>query len=278
MTDAATFPAPLEGRGATASAPRLRVGAAWIVAIATELVILAGILSGTVPLAVGLAIHGALCVGLLVLARQQHGSVDPGLALLAVWTLLTGPFGPLIAAIGSLARRASSSGLDARFDDLLAGDPEDPATLRVSDLCDALADGRINTSPPRGIKPLLQTLESGNQAEALAALRAASTDFGPDLAPVIRRATVSDDAAVRVLAATVLANLKKDFSDRVSAARLTVEQAPDDSAARHALFDACMAYANSGLLSDDLASEMRRTAFSYGEVPSHAGPAVEEAG
>ncbi len=227
----------------------------------------AGLLAGTVlaGLATGpaLAGHVLICATLAVMARPDAtGAMDTDLAGLAVWTLLAGPFGPLLAAAVSMARHAAPSDtLEERFDDLLEGQPGDPATLHIGELCDALDDGRLGTDAPEGLDPLLDAIEHGSQAEALAALRAVSMHFGPDLAPVVRRAAVSEDAAVRVLAATVLADLKKHYSDRVSAARRILDEDPGHHPARQALFEACMDYANSGLLSADLAGEMRRMAF-----------------
>jgi len=253
-----------------------------------ELALVWAAFENAVPIVLVAGLHFGLCATLLAFgikreataeAREAGGAphapwtLDANTVALALWTALTGPAGPVLALLVWLARWTGAGQPAADFDAFLAGDPEDPITRRTAEMESAILDGRLATGPPVGLVPLRDVIESGSQAEVLTALRAASKNFGPDLAPVIRKAAVSEDAAVRVMAATVLANLKKDFGDRIAAARDILDAAPGNAQARRAVFEACTNYARSGLLTDDLASEMRRTALAYAEAPHPVSPA-----
>ncbi len=172
---------------------------------------------------------------------------------LICWSLIAGPFGVLIAGIWHIAQSRRSRLPPFDIDEWFSGAPIDNRLVHVDATCEALRDHRYNFEAAEPLVAFTDCMTTGSQQERLAALRAIGTDYGPDFAPALRAATLNADAAVRVMAATVMASQKKRFSDRIAALELQVRVDPHNPKHSLCLAAVQLQYASAGLLDSELA-------------------------
>jgi len=166
---------------------------------------------------------------------------------LVVWTILGGPFGVAIAAMllvpqrSQVERAATASGVGAPSD----GHSE---LTRPELLHGLLLDRRLRIEHAHLIRPLLDVILDGTQIEKLDALGIVSKRYTPAFAPALRRALEDKDGAVRVLAATVLAQQHNGYTKRIGAIQAMVKETSEHAKHYSELAQAHLEYAQSGLL------------------------------
>lgn len=239
-----------------------------------SLAILPLVSSGRLSLLWWVAAHtGSILVSLTAAVRCEHRRERDALIWLSLWLALAGVFGLMVHAVsvyrrddptaqnaGDTDRQAVPAWLDLQ--DTTAASLVDDRDTLVEEVCARIRDNRFDLDLTEPTISLYDCMETGTQQEQLNALRVIANDYASDFAPIVQAATVSRDMAVRVMAATVMAKLRKRFADEVEAAeRCLAEQAADPELSRQ-LGEACLAYADSGLLSDELARRYRQRAES----------------
>ncbi len=207
------------------------------------------------PLAVG--VHLALCLnvalpGLRNIGRSAPGAERQGAMLqLAVWTALLGPFGALIGMTLLLPRAGTGSAASIADTAAAAAEP-DAMPSRLETLHNTLLDGRLRLDGAHAIRPLLDIIIEGTTAERLDALGLIAKHYLPAFAPALKRALQDPDTSVRVLAATVMAQLHNRHTKHIGALQDAAQAAPELKVWRM-LAEARLAYAASGLLEPDRA-------------------------
>jgi hypothetical protein len=209
------------------------------------------------------ALAGHLALSLVVALAGRPGSARPGrqgtVLQLAAWTALLGPFGALIGMTLVLPRgdvrgdAGDEAGAGAPSQGIITlGAEGDAVPGRLEALHNTLLDSRLRLGGARSVRPLLDILIEGTTAEKLDALGLIAKRYVPALAPALRRGLQDTDASVRVLAATVIAQLHNSHTKRIG----TLQEAMlsgSAPAAWRALGEARLAYAASGLLEADRA-------------------------
>jgi hypothetical protein len=197
-----------------------------------------------------------------------------------VWIFLAGPFGAFVVG-ALLVPRAASLGQD---DSLPAQTAAEPSELtQVEMLHSRLLDRRLRLEHAHHIRPLLDVMIDGTQLEKLDALRLVAKRYVPGLAPAIRRALEDKDAAVRVFAATVIAQQHNTHTKRIGALQTIAANAPECRDNWCKLAQAHADYAASGLLETSRAEAETRQAQTNmtraAQIAASAEPAlVGEAG
>lgn len=170
---------------------------------------------------------------------------------LAAWTTLMGPFGVLIGMMLFLPRAQVRAGTPQQGP-AMPDDEAESAPSRLETLRNNLSDGRLRLGGGHLIRPLLDVVIEGTVTEKLDALSLIAKRYVPGFAPALRRALQDSDGSVRVLAATVVAQLHNGHTRRIGALQNTVQAAPTPEVWR-ALGESRLAYAASGLLEADRA-------------------------
>lgn len=195
-----------------------------------------------------LGLHLGLCVATAACGRWWIGTSAAAVILqLVVWTALAGPFGSLIAVALIVPRRAAASDAEGTADTTFTIN-QGPELTRLELLHGSLLDRRLRLEHAYTIRPLLDVVIDGTQIEKLDALGLISKRFVPALAPILKRALEDKDAAVRVLAATVMAQQHNTFIKRIGALQATATEAPESARHWSELGQAHLTYAESGLL------------------------------
>jgi hypothetical protein len=199
-----------------------------------------------------LSVHAGLCAAALALGglwagrRHSHGreAADRTAMVLQLvaWTGLAGPFGAL-TAVGLLVPQNVGATGQAR--DGARGQAE---MSRLELLHGSLLDRRLRLETAHSIRSLMDVIIDGTQFEKLDALSLISKSFVPALAPPLKRALEDKDAAVRVLAATVMAQQHNIHMRLIGELRAGAEAAPESPALWRELGQAHRDYAGSGLL------------------------------
>lgn len=204
------------------------------------------------PHVYGLAHVGGLiagCVGVWWLPK--HAKAKPLAAVGVILTFVAGPFGSFcsLALLWPSHRLLPIAGP--------AGD--DPRHHHYETvMADLLAHRlQIRTLSPR---PLIDIFLVGSDDQQLTALGRMLKRFEPAMAATLRLALQSTEPSVRVLAATVIAKLHLDFSERIAALQVTAEMATAPGEAWNELAAACWAYAKSGLLDSTQCNELKARA------------------
>ena len=190
-----------------------------------------------------LLLHGILC-SMAVLSALTLARRIAWLQLIG-WTACLGPFGALIGAMLLLPRKADNT-------DLAEVAAPHPVPSRLTALHTAINDHRLRILGAHASRPLLDIVIEATTAEKLDALSLIAKRYTPALAPALKKALEDTDASVRVLAATVLAQLNNDHTRHIGALQ-NVTQATPTHASWRALGEARLAYAASGLLDADRA-------------------------
>ena len=139
-----------------------------------------------------------------------------------------------------------------QYANLTATAAPDPAHSRLTALHTAINDHRLRILGAHASRPLLDIVIEATTAEKLDALSLIAKRYTPAFAPALRKALEDADGSVRVLAATVMAQLNNDHTRHIGALQNTALAAPTGASWR-ALAEARLAYAASGLLDADRA-------------------------
>lgn len=227
----------------------------FLMALLAESFLFSLLFLGHIPLGIALIGHACVFGGLGAYAAMdiEHRTLH---AELSIWTAIAGPIGIILSGIGWLGRMAGKRTGGHDFNTWVEEDIR--AEYRegsVEHLVESLNDNRMGLDTPKTLGSFTDYIASGEQDEQLNALRVIGANYGPDFAPALNAALVNPDAAVRVMAATILATLKKQYSDRL--AELKIQSAEDQLVASLTIqrAEAHIDYADSGLLNDDLARE-----------------------
>ena len=167
--------------------------------------------------------------------------------LLVACTGLAGPLGTLIAAALLVPQSTAVRKGEAPFQ-------KDSTTIRHPELTrlelvhGSLLDCRLRIEGAHGIRPLLDVIIEGTQFEKFDALSLISKHYAPALAPALQRALQDKDGSIRVLAATVMAQLHNGYIERIGALQAAAQTAPECSKHWNELAQAHLDYAGSGLL------------------------------
>jgi hypothetical protein len=215
--------------------------------------------------------HVLLCAGAALSALGIAPGSGPGAGRaawlqLVLWAAFLGPFGGLIGATLLLPRTRVIA---------IAAMPDEAgsASSRMHALHTAVRDSRVRIAGAHSTRPLLDVIIEGTPVEKLDALSLIGKRFEPSLVPALRRALEDTDASVRVLAATVMAQLNNGYTKRIG---MLQEAAQAEAAGRdawHALAQARLTYAGTGLLEPERAhAEVRqaRADLAHAEDGSHA--------
>jgi hypothetical protein len=189
-----------------------------------------------------LLLHGMLC-SMAALSALTLARLTAWLQLIG-WTACLGPFGALIGAM-LLPWNADTAALAAAA-------PPDPAPSRLTALHTAITDHRLRILGAHASRPLLDIVIEATTAEKLGALSLIAKRYTPALAPALRKALEDADGSVRVLAATVMAQLNNGHTRHIGALQNIAQAAPTHASWR-ALAEARLGYAASGLLDADRA-------------------------
>jgi hypothetical protein len=119
---------------------------------------------------------------------------------------------------------------------------------RLALLHSALLDRRLRIGDAHSIRSLFDVMIDGTQLEKLDALSLISKHYAPALAPALKRALEDGDSSVRVLAATVMAQQHNAYTKRIGVLQASAKAAPGHSDGWSELGQACLDYAESGLL------------------------------
>ena len=254
-----TGPTPRSGRSSGRPGPAAAI-AALIASglLATDCALF--ILLATTRFAVMsfLLAHLLLCAAAALSALGIAPRGGPGAGRTAwlqwvLWAALLGPFGGLIGAT-LLLPRTRPVRVPGRADE--AG----RAASRIHTLHTAVADARVRITGAHSTRPLLDLIIEGTRAEKLDALSLIGKRFVPSLVPALRRALEDPDASVRVLAATVMTQLNNGHTKRIGMLQQAAEAEAAGRDAWHALAQARLAYAGTGLLEPERAdAEMRQS-------------------
>jgi hypothetical protein len=207
------------------------------------------------PVAVGLHLALCFCVALPGLHNVGRGGAcaewQGAMPQFAVWTALLGPFGALIGMTLLLPETGTGFGVPTA-DTATARAEGGEAPSRLEALHNALLDGRLRLGGAHAVRPLLDIMIEGTTGERLDALGLIAKHYVPAFAPALKRALQDTDTSVRVLAATVTAQLHNGHTKHIGALQDAAQTAPKPAAWR-TLGEARLAYAMSGLLEPDRA-------------------------
>lgn len=220
------------------------------------------------PSALGAHLALSLVTALLGFAHGQGGERQAKRLQLAAWMALLGPFGVLIGMTLFLPRAYATAGTPPQRP-ALPDDEAESVPGRLEMLRNDLVDGRLRLGGGHSIRPLLDLIIEGETTEKLDALSLVAKRYVPGFAPALRRALQDADGSVRVLAATVAAQLHNGHTRRIGALQ-DAAQAVSTPGAWRALGEARLAYAASGLLEADRAE---READEGRNCLAHAGAA-----
>ena len=168
-------------------------------------------------------------------------------AHLAAWTILVGPFGVAIAAMFLIPSTVNDTHRTA-VPPAPAAEADYVEISKAELLHGALLDGRLRTTQAHKVRPILDVILEGTTLEKLDALSLVSKRYVPALAVALKQAVADKEASVRVLAATVMAQLNNAFTKRIGMLQTSAHAEPGSADRWTALGQAHMDYARSGLL------------------------------
>lgn len=243
--------AELDSPPRTSSPQSLVLGLLWL-----ESVLFLAFVAQRIEMSVYMGLHLGLCAmtaafGLwwarVSIAADDSNDATVLVLQLVAWTTLAGPFGSFIAAALLVPKSGAARSTDAT-DETAAPIARRSDLTRLELLHGSLLDRRLQLGHAHAIRPLLDVMIEGIQIEKLDALSLISKRYASALAPALRRALEDNDASVRVLAATVMAQQHNTFTKRIGAIQAIAKAAPDSSNHWSALGQAHLDYAASGLL------------------------------
>ena len=254
--------------------------------LGVQLVLLYAAINALLPVHLLLGLHLLLVVGMTLLCRvlRQHPLFFE-LCMATLWLAIAGPFGAAVSFTLALYRQTVLAGKtpqpylstdsDAAADDHADADDwasfegenaVDPLDRSRSELVDSLVgrikSDRVNLSPTDSLHSLRDCLSHGDQSRKMNALRVVEANYEPRFGEVLNAGVVDTDPAVRVMAATILAKLKKRGTDSIASRTQTYEQTQTQTDALK-LSEAHLDFAVSGLLTPDLSVEHHQLAQRY---------------
>jgi hypothetical protein len=180
------------------------------------------------------------------LHRSVDEQRDSAALQIVTWSAFAGPFGVIAAAAFSIcSQNCNDSSQDSITDDVAkkVAPIEEAERVQI-----ALLDRRIRIEGSSLIRPLMDVIAQGSQAEKLEALGVVYRRHEAQLSEVLRCALRDSDASVRVLAATVIAKLNTRYVERAGELMAIAKANPGSAKSWRDLADARLAYADSGLL------------------------------
>jgi hypothetical protein len=195
----------------------------------------------------------AALLGLVVIEHQAGRDCTPPLLGL-IASAAIGPPGAIGAAVLSevLFRNPADGGLLAAwYDRISLATASDP----VARLCDDVGVGRTVRSADPAPASYAAIIERGPLSERHAVLGLIARRFHPDYLPVLRRALLSPEPAIRVQAAAVAAHLRPELSRYARACETELPRALTSPSAAIGLLSRMEAAVLSGFL--DAADERR---------------------
>jgi hypothetical protein len=195
-------------------------------------------------LAIG--IHGlALSAASLAYLWQRNRKQNTWWTGLYILLLLgTGPFGALT---GTMARYAAWAGKAKAIKKPAKTPANDEEIDESMDFAKPLPAGFETLDQPH-VEPFADLLESGTLAQKQTVLEKMTRYFEPAYAPLLRKALGSQEAAIRVGAATALAKLEHGFMQRFMDLEKRHRAEPENEEVMKQLAACCKAYAEAGLV------------------------------
>ncbi len=205
------------------------------------------------------------------LAARDEGRRDRLVMViqLAAWAILVGPFGVAIAAMFLIPPTVTGTQAPAATP-VPAADADYVEISKAELLHGGLLDGRLRITRAHKIRPILDVILEGTTLEKLDALSLISKRYVPALAVALKQALEDKEASVRVLAATVMAQMNNGFTKRIGVLQASAQAEPGCAGHWTALGQAHMDYARSGLLEASRADAeltQSRTAVSRSQRP-----------
>ncbi len=111
------------------------------------------------------------------------------------------------------------------------------------------------------IEPFNDILAYGNLKQKQTVLMKIMRHFRPAFAPLLRYALHDKEMAIRVQAATIIANIERHFMTCYMQLEKTLHDCPENSDELLAFANLCNAYVDSGLLDEDSAHKSRQKAI-----------------
>ncbi len=208
--------------------------------------------------------HGLLSSLLMIwLYTRQRRQLDIRTALILVLcTSVLGPFGVIGSGLMLLFIAGSRSNAE-NFDTwYLALFPEQiNEKTWLSDLPEA-AQKMNPMDLSNTVSSFSDILRFGSFPEKQEVISRLTRGYSPEFAPTIKTALTSDDASVRVQAATAVAQIEKIFTQKWLTLKQTSEQNPDCFDSFHAIAEHLYNYANSGLLELEQKHDILKNALS----------------
>lgn len=209
--------------------------------------------SGAAPTGLSLGAHavtGALAARAVPNARDAK---TRGLAAhLAVWLTVAGALGALVWVAVVIAEVRRREALPLFADEIDAEIDDDPVEA-IAAIAGSIRDRRVRIEGASAVRPLRDVLTEAPTQAQLRALAALAQNYDPGMAHALTLALSSQEASVRVLAATALAKLHQAYGAQIDAHAAQLKAAPSQRVAAHwvALGRARLAFARSGLLNPD---------------------------
>jgi polysaccharide biosynthesis protein PelE len=195
---------------------------------------------------VALAIHGvALATGSVAYLWNRNRKQNvwwPSLYFLLIFA--GGPFGALTSV---LARCSAWMGKTKAVPLPVKVAANDEATDNLVDFSKPLPPG-FEALDQSHVEPFADLLESGTLAQKQTVLEKITRYYEPAYAPLLRKALGSQEAAIRVGAATALAKLENNFMQRFMELEKRHRAAPEDEQIMQELAACCKEYAEAGLV------------------------------
>lgn len=215
------------------------VGEIWIYAqLLAERWVFAEWLLGHAAVAAALALWCAL--------RRREGTGRRMAVLLLLSVAFLGPFGAPGALLTALAHRwfrRQATPFEEWYKALFPAPEHKPAR----DLYDMIASGR-DLSNESGVASFTDVLAMGTTEQKRATITLMTRFFRPAFAPALKRALDDHEPAIRVQAATAVAEIEHSFQERAQKLAAGVSEDPKNPACHLAMAQHFDDYAFSGLL------------------------------
>jgi hypothetical protein len=223
-----------------------------VVLLGWQIILLLALYGGVIELGAYLGIHflGCAVLAARMVWRLKTSANDDGYSAalqIVAWSAFAGPFGAFVAAAFSFPSAPICVNIPSEgdIDSLTADCSEDKHVERMHI---ALLDRRVRIEGTSRIRPLMDVIAEGSQAEKLEALGIVYRRYEARLSAVLKRALRDPHMSVRVLAATVTAKLHATYSRKVGDCQTAADAKPGVAQNWRNLAEARFAYAESGLL------------------------------
>ena len=246
-------------------------------AFVIEFAVLAELIRGAMSFTSASAIHIAVCTvlwgyAIFNLVRDRWRRGDLLLALTITTTGLFGAVGCLYAFVLHKHYSRKTRSFQEWYESLFPDEVRDEAM----ELFEDIESGRDSLASANSVESFGDILAYGSFEQKLAVLALVSRHFRPEFAAPLKQALEDDAPAIRVRAATAMADIENAYLSRSLELTKELEESPDDFDANHAMAVFLDDYVFSGILDDVTKEENRKAAFDYyrrcHEIdPSHDG-------